>query len=128
MAQDFRYVSGLRKSLRDDEEDDVELYFLQQHYGMPTRLLDWTNNPLAALYFATSKEPQKDAELFMIDALGLACEQGINREEWPGIATSRRRKFQDAVAIITRRRTVTWSFRATSCRFARIISIGRLSL
>jgi len=51
MLREFKRLcgaSGFRIRLRNN----FQWLFLMQHYGIPTRLLDWSKNPLVALYFA----------------------------------------------------------------------------
>jgi len=55
-----------------DEDDVVEWWMLMQHYGAPTRILDWSGSPFVALYFAVIDEPKKDAAVWFFDAQALA--------------------------------------------------------
>lgn len=39
---------------------------LAQHHGLPTRLLDWTTNPLVAAYFACEGESDSDSAVWVV--------------------------------------------------------------
>jgi hypothetical protein len=45
--------------------------FLMQHYRVPTRLLDWTETPLVALYFAICEQRDVDGVIWCLDPVRL---------------------------------------------------------
>jgi len=54
-------------------KDEWDWIFLMQHYRAPTRLLDWSESPLVALYFALVDKLQEDSDgaLWCMDPIAL---------------------------------------------------------
>jgi hypothetical protein len=61
-----RFKQNATLLLNQPPGNDFEWLFLMQHHGMPTRLLDWSESPLVALYFALRSDKDTDSALWVL--------------------------------------------------------------
>jgi FRG domain len=59
LLSDFRELAPLHLPDLPSNDDSTGWLALMQHYGGPTRLLDWTKCPFVGMYFALREEPAK---------------------------------------------------------------------
>jgi hypothetical protein len=69
ILRDFRRVAEIKLNRVPAAGEDLKWLQLAQHYGIPTRLLDWTESATLGLYFACipSEREETDGMVFLIN-------------------------------------------------------------
>lgn len=87
LLSEFRRVG--RPFIEVEPSDEWELLALAQHHGLATRLLDWTGNPLVALFFAV-EEPATEGADACVTMFALEDEDLVDRRQSPfGVTATR---------------------------------------
>lgn len=96
LAHRFRVRAAIRRPNAPEYNDCAGWLSLMQHYGLPTRLLDWSRSPLIAAYFAIAERPldqSVDAAVWVLNPHGLNMSMA-------GVRTTPALKSHDVDALV----------------------------
>jgi len=82
ITNDFQMRASVFQMPKPKPNEYASWLTLMQHYGLPTRLLDWTRSPLVALFFAVYEESawNKDACIWMLNPGKLNLSQNLDEQ------------------------------------------------
>lgn len=70
LLSEFKRIADIKLNRPPGFDNELMWVQIGQHYGLPTRLLDWTESAIAALYFAC-QQTESDGAVFILNPVEL---------------------------------------------------------
>lgn len=83
--------------LKNKPNNNWDWLTVAQHYGVPTRLLDWTTNPMVAAFFAVADDNDSDAAIFRFHHKEIVLSENIDPFMFKKVAVYRPSAYSERV-------------------------------